>query len=649
MPRLSPRIFAAASVALALVYGVVLAVFKWVPRYDCIVFTGVLVLVFRWLDGNRARPLALHLVTQVLVVSLVAHLWTLGYEGRNAIFGGVLPWSDSYTFYDDAVRFLFGERFDGSSKRPLFTSVFAVLLRISNGDLRFALLACAMAGGWAISMATLAVWKTHGARSAFVVYLILFFFERRWAGSIQTEHLGLPLGLIGFVLVWRADDAENPQRRQWLVLAGIFSIALGLMARAGAFFVLPAIALWAVRDAGRKRRLRMLSWSAAAMLAAFGVHKAVLHFTGSGVTFSDYPPIAYGLLHDDDYTRIHKDHPELDVLPVDARVRATWKVILHDVAQQPSLVPISLVRSGAAFFTSPFGMFSYVWTNPDDAALEDGAAVREAMARDGVLGPLYLWTRTFGLYSLLNAGAMGAIGAGFVLGAIGSLYIVFVRERSNGELSLLRHVMAGVLLSAPFTPPWITSNQQVQTATLAFVAALPAVALVQLRARQRGSGPPSSVTPYEARRLTLDSLAYAAIGFSAALVAAVVWIRLAPLARPRCGSPEDHVVMPYWDAAVEVKEERTNSFRNKGIQDLRFSIRYLQKHNPELTDSIEPFLRAGTRYVAGFDACDAHVKILVDDAHALGVDPSWRTLDARPQASPKILRVLGETREPGAP
>ncbi|HWL89040.1 MAG TPA: hypothetical protein VNO21_24725, partial [Polyangiaceae bacterium] len=619
----------------------------------------VLAGIFRLMDGRAGRrpgddltrKLALHLVTQILVLSFLVHLWTLGYEGRNAVFGGILPLSDSNGFYDDALRLVHGARFlEQSSKRPLFSTVFAALLKVSGSNLRFALLACAVVGAWAVAFAALEVWKSHGAKSAFVVYLILLFFERRWTGFVQTEHFGLPLGVLGFVLVWRANEhaAEGPSRQRILALTGLFAIALALMARAGAFFVLPALLLWAARRFTRDRKAfaRTLAWGVLAMVAAYGVHTAVLRMVGKGVTFSDYPAIVYGLVHREDYTYLGEKHPELVDLQVTERVAASWNIVIDDARAHPGLVVIGLVKSGAGLFTSPFGMFSYVWTNPDDAALEDSAKIRAATESDGILGPFVLWRRTFGTYSLLNACAMALIGAGFVLGCLYSLYVVFVRERARAELSLLRHAIVGVVVSAPFTPPWITSGQQVQTATLAFVAALPAVALLSgLRARDAAPKPTAPPADASARD-HLDKLAYVPPALVAVLFLLAIWLRARPEAVPACPASGRRLLLPFPETVVTVTVARSMHFGDKAIDDLRFSLVYLAKHNRDYARDFTAYLRPGTRYLAAYDACDARTKIIIDDAgHVpalLAPDPpssSWRAVDATELEASRVLHI----------
>lgn len=629
-------------IAAAASYGILLAVAKAVPRYDCIALPIVLWLVFRRLDDAtpRGRAFGLHGVTLVLLGSFLLHLWTLGYEGRNAVFGGILPWSDSYDYYGDSLRLLHGDRFaEVGSKRPLFSVALAAILRVNGGDLRIAFVVFAVVGAWATALASLEVWKTHGYRSALVVYLALLFIERRWTGFVQTEHFGLPLGAIAFVLVWRANamrgDPSAHARARRLVLAALFALTLALLARTGSFFVLPALGLWAARTflpRDRRRRLGFLAVAGGVVLAGFAENRAIVAAAGSGVMFSDYPGIVYGMMHGKGFDHLGRKHPELSALPIGERVPAAWGVVRSEAKERPTLLAGGLLRSGAGLFVSPSGMFGYAWTNPDDHVLEDTPAVRASMREHGmVLGPLLLWRERLGLHSLLNAGAMALLGVALVVSSLGAAYVVFVRRRRDPELSLLRWSFAGILLSAPFLPPSITSGQQTQTATMAFAAALPAV--VFLARRDRAAARPGPYT-----RLVL---APPAIG--AALALAVVWMRVAPARPPPCGA-EEHLVRVFSTTDVEVAASRPSvlAVRTNAEADLRASLPLLSKHNGELVRSVTPFIRPGTRYVFAYDACDSRAKVLVDDARALPASAgpgTWTPIEATPLATPAVLHV----------
>lgn len=622
----------------AVAYGLVLAVAKAVPRYDCIALPVVLWFVFRRLDAAtpRGRVLGLHGVTLALVFAWLIHLWTLGYEGRNAVLGGILPWSDSHDYYGDSLRLLHGDRFlEVGSKRPLYSVALALLLRLTNGDLRIGFVIMAIVGAWATALAALEVWKTHGYKSALVVYLALLFVERRWTGFVQTEHFGLPLGAIGFALVWRANalrgDERFHARARRLVLAALFALTLALLARTGSFFVLPLLGLWAARTflpKERRRRAGYLAIAAGVVVSGFAFNRAVVATCGSGVMFSDYPGIVYGAMHDEGFGYLGQTHPELEQLPIDRRVSAAWDVVKSESKEHPMLLASGLVRSGTGLFVSPLGMFGYVWTNPDDHVLEDGERVRASMKEHGIVGPLVLWKRELGLYSLLSAGAMGLLGGALVLSSLGAIYVAFWRRRRDPELSLLRWAYAGILLSAPFLPPSITSGQQTQTATMAFVAALPAVVLLGRRL--------DDPLPSAPARLVL---APATIG--AVLAMTVAWMKLAPLRPPACGDASA-LVRVFATTDVEVAASRSMALRKNAESDIRASLPLLAKHNPELTTSIEPYLKPGTRYVSAFDACDRAAKILVDDGHALPPSAdahAWTPIVAAPLATTSVMRV----------
>ncbi|AKV02349.1 hypothetical protein AKJ09_09012 [Labilithrix luteola] len=635
------RLVVVTSIVATLCYAVVLAGFERLPRYDALVVVVLAASIFRALDraSISARAVAIHTITAVLLGSLLVHLWTVGYEGRNAVLGGILPWSDSYDFYDDALRLVHGARFsEVSSKRPLFSTTLATLLRLTNGDLRLCLVVYAAFGAWATAAASLEVFRTHGYKSALVVWLVLFWFERRWCGFIQTEQLGLPFGVVGFVLLWRAQAAFDRDRAQAtrLVVAGLVALSLGMMARAGPMFVLPALVIWAVRklapQPGRER-WRMAGICGAALLLGIACHRVVLSFTGEGVTFSDYPGIAYGLLHGEDYTYLAASHPHLAQLAVAERVPEAWRIVVGEVRAHPSMFASSLAHSFGSLFYSPQGMFSYVWTNPDDRILEDARAVRRAMAESGYLGPLWLWQRELGTTSLLNAVGMALTGATFVVASVWSAFIVFVRRAKDPSLSLLRWVYAGVLLSAPFTPPWITSGQQVATVALAFLAALPAVVIFGQDASPSAPSPPA---PGGRSR----ALVFAPFAFIAFIALAIAGLRTFPEPLPTARVGE-HLVRLYPSTAVEITEERTHGFRTKTLADLRTALPFLAKHNPELTDSIESSLRPGTVFVAAFDAEDGHVKVLVDEARSLPelASREWLRIEATALASPNVLRV----------
>jgi hypothetical protein len=632
--RLFPaaRASAVTALAIALAYGVALAVFKLLPLNDALVFAGALIAIALLLDRcpARMRGLMLHAVVQVLVLSWVINLWTLGYEGRSAVFGGILPWSDSFGFLNDALRLTHGHLLEMSAKRPIFPTTLAALLRLFDGDLRWALLALSAFAAWTVALAANAVWTTHGRRAALIVLAILLFSERHWAGVVQTEDIGLPLGLIGFTLIWRATAASDvdPAGARIRVLAGLFAITVALMARAGAFFILPALAIWSALHlvpAHRNARLRHFGMALAAIVAGAAVHEVVLHAAASGMSFSDYPAIVFGLIHHRDFTLLKELHPELNALSGAAQASAAWQIVIAEALKQPGLLIAGLLRSFAELFYTPNGLFGFVWRNPDDMVLENGAAVRAAMAQYGILGPFQLWIAQRGVYSLVNALAMAVLAVAWVGATIAALISLF-RRPADRYRTLLRWAIAGVLLSAPFTPPWITQAHQVETATLAFLAVTTATWRLQ-------NGRPLAVLG--GRRLV-----WIPLGFAVAVVLAAVILPALPLQPPDATS----TLHLYPSATVRVSPQRSLNFSDRRDADLWFSIQYLKKHNSGFTASLTPYLKTGTVYVLGFDARDGNARILIDDNHKLALRPRWQAITTVPLTEPAVLHVTAARR-----
>lgn len=619
----------------SLAYAMALAVFKWLPRYDCLVGLALLLGSFRLLEpqSHPTRTVAVLGMSALLLTSFLVHLWSLGYEGRNAVFGGVLPWSDSIGFYSDAMRLVHGARFTAaSSRRPLFVAVLAGLLNLGDGNLRLALAVIALVSAVAISAPALEVWRTHGFRAALMVYAPLLWFERRWTGFVQTEHFGLPVGALGFVLFWRASALadSDPRRAKRLATGGLFALALALLARAGAFFVLPALLLWMTRTLAStpRERVRITAGGVLALALAFGFNKVVLASVGRGVAFSDYPAIVYGLIHGEDYTKLTEDHPALRELPVERRVAESWRVVRSEALGHPLWVVRGFARSGAELFASPNGIFSYLFTNPDDYILEDKAKVSAAMREGGPLGIVRYWVRELGAHSLVNFVAMALLSGAFVLGVLVACVRIFQRHFDHAPL--LRYAAAGILLSAPFLPPWITSGMQVQTATLPFVGALVGVTLLG----RKGTAP----LPSTDRGL---AGAFAALGTAVALI---LWVRLFPVQVPACGPDRPTAFRPFEDTYVVVREARARNpfaFREKAERDLETSLRFLRKHNKAFASSLSHDLHPGTGYVAAYEACAATVKVLADPDRRLdGAGARWLAVGAEPLSDTDVLRVV---------
>ena len=126
------------------------------------------------------------------------------------------------------------------SRRPLFTALLAGLLRMTGENLRVVNALLMIVTNASFVVACLSLRRQYGPLAGTVSLLVLCLFYRPFVGTLLTEHLGLALGALGFALLIDGADLWRPS----LFLFGCLATSLALSARAGAFFVLPMLALW---------------------------------------------------------------------------------------------------------------------------------------------------------------------------------------------------------------------------------------------------------------------------------------------------------------------------------------------------------------------------------------------------------------------
>jgi hypothetical protein len=185
-------------------------------------------------------------------------------------------------------------------RRPLFTGLLATLLAVTGQNLQvtLALLVAVNAiAGWLLARE---IQASHGPLAAVLGLLLLFLFYRveGGLGTTLTENLGLPLGMLSMAGLWRGART----RRMGQVWLGIGLLTLALMARAGAFFVLPALLVggaWSSRRQGCSAR-RFVLGAAVAIALGGGLSLALGKILANPATeqtaFSNFSQTLYGLV-----------------------------------------------------------------------------------------------------------------------------------------------------------------------------------------------------------------------------------------------------------------------------------------------------------------------------------------------------------------
>ena len=404
------------------------------------IFAFFLYVSFR-LHGWVGRLLSLTL-TLALFAFALAGLWATG-QSQSTIFNGIVPLLDASEYYVDALRLLAGGDFSViSAHRPLFPGLLAVLLGVTGHNLMVAFGILTALTAVACYLAAREVQRTHGAEAAVLVLIILFLFYRFYSGSAMTENLGVPLGALGFALIWRG-AAEHKRITVWL---GLFVSTLALNARAGAFFVLPFLLLWggwAFRESGRRISWRFLGVGSGIVLAGFVVNLMMFRLlaTPSGVPFGNFSYHLYGLASGgESWVYVRLVHPEVLDLQEPERSRMIYRLAFDLIRQNPALLVQGALHNWSMLVSSAgYNVYAYVGGENTTVNL----AVR------------------WGLYLLCVLGLLK-----------------WFCKPKDVLVSLVVIAALGVLLSVPFVPPTDVQRMRPYAASMMILGLMPGMGLV---------------------------------------------------------------------------------------------------------------------------------------------------------------------------
>ena len=378
-------------------------------------------------------------VTLVLFALPLAALWQDVTVHLNAI-GGLLPFSDAQDYYFEANRLLDGHPLEWSARRPLFTAFLALLLAVTR-SLSVVLAVMVALNGVATFLLAREVRRNFGAAAAVISTLILFAFYRNDGGTgvVLSENLGTLLGTAAFTALLRGVRLQDMRS----YVSGTVLLTVGLMARAGSFFVLPAlvvVAPVALRRTQESLRVR----SAVATLVAVVLAAAAMIVWGNALSsatadtaaFSNYSQSLYGLaVGGKGWTQVRVDHP-------DAHEGAEIYALAYEAFRaQPSGLVRGLVKMARAYLwlDEPYHAFAFVQDGSRTAILQRAC---------------------------------------YALAVIG--LAVCVWRRRDPVHAFLLGVAVGHLASIPFVPP-IDAGLRVYAATTPILALLPAAAIASLK------------------------------------------------------------------------------------------------------------------------------------------------------------------------
>ena len=408
-------------------------------------FTSVILPVFFLLvmaftiRGWTGTFLSLTLVLIVFALPLVG-LWGSAYNESN-ILRGLIPWSDANGYYIDANRLLEGDLFlDKSARRPLFAALLSFLLAVTDQNLQHALIILVALAAVACYLAGREVQRTHGTLAGSLMLVILFLFYRRFSGTTLTENLGVALGVLGFANIWRG--AWNKDIKS--VIIGILISTLALNARAGAYFTLPAIILWASLTFRKNKPLsyKIMALATAAVITGFVLNLAVYKVVASPESSpeSNLSNVLYGLTHGGVvWDQVYRDHPEILLLSEPEHSQTIYRLARDAFLTQPMNSLRGALKGWGLFFSLRHGMFSFV--------------------RSAYFDPFYEAARAI-LY---------------ILTLVAFVHAVRRRQQPTSAFVLLSFI--GVTASVPFVPLWDAAYMRLYAASIPLIAIMPVYGL----------------------------------------------------------------------------------------------------------------------------------------------------------------------------
>ncbi len=262
-----------------------------------------------------------------------------------------------------------------------------------------------------------------------------FFYTRQYIGCFLTETIGLIFGLSGFALLINSNNMEK-----WSFYLSIFLITLALLARAGTFFILPFLLLWAYKIVvNNKQRWEKVIRTFSCVLLAFLLNGLITWYFGGGenVPFSNFAYILYGLARGGSgWSQIMTDRPELFVLDENQLTKEIWSLALQLVRQNP-LKFISGMLKQYIYFVD----FSY---------------------------------QTKSVFSFMNSETPFIfITTQCLLYLVSLIGLFSLAKREKIFASLVFFSLIGIIISVPFVPVQDTLYMRAYAATIPFIIFIP--------------------------------------------------------------------------------------------------------------------------------------------------------------------------------
>ncbi len=315
------------------------------------------------------------LATLVAALTSVIAVWLSGQTLTHSI-GGTYQFTDAENYWRCGNSLMdYGEfAYSWCQRRVIYPSMLASLAGLLDRNIILVLLAQVLLLTWAILAFGRRCLLFAGPVGVIVSVALLLIFARVQAFTVtMSEVAGLLFGLLGFALLISAAASGLLGR----FAAGVALLSIALNARAGAFFVLPLLVLWAGIVAAHHRRLvwRWLLVAAVASSAGFLFQAWLVSAAGGDATNShgNFSYTLYGLSQGGaGWQSVLRDHP--DLIGSDAeRSKQIYRLALQNIVREPKL------------------FMQGIWKNLESHYFEQGSYGFKRLGKAATLGWLLWW------------------------------------------------------------------------------------------------------------------------------------------------------------------------------------------------------------------------------------------------------------------
>jgi hypothetical protein len=289
-------------------------------------------------------------------------LWETAESTWNIILG-LLPWADAIGYYSDAVHLINGGLFSAfSGRRPIFASLLAVLLKLTDQNLQLALIVFVVLNSVAVFLLALEVQKEFGSIAAMISVYFSHFFYRPYVGTTLTEQLGFPAGLLAFTILLRSVRRSD----RLLFAVGLLLLTFSLFVRAGAFFILPALVVFGVFFFVKKGHPVVQTIM---IIMVFMLIPIILNIwlgrivaSPGAVQFGNFSYTLYGqAVGGKRWTQVLIDHPELNSLQEPELSQETYRLAFEEIINNPSGIIKGSLKAWKEFIVPSNGsLFSFL-------------------------------------------------------------------------------------------------------------------------------------------------------------------------------------------------------------------------------------------------------------------------------------------------